>query len=74
VGGIKREEGVGGERASEELSHFPHRLQSPAVLARGSRACALQKAHRRQGVGLSGYSSEAAADPIKETHGISTVL
>lgn len=73
-GEIKRKEGVGGERASEELSHFLHWLQSPAVPARPSWPCALQKAHRRQGVGLSGYSSEAAADPIKETHVISTVL
>lgn len=40
MGEIKRKEGVGGERASEELTHFLHWLQSPAVLARSSWPCA----------------------------------
>ena len=40
MGERKRKEGVGGERASEELTHFLHWLQSPAVLARSSWPCA----------------------------------
>lgn len=74
MGEIKRKEGVGGERASDELTHFLHWLQSPAVLARSSWPYALQKPDRHQGGARVGYSSVAAADPIKETHGISTVL